>query len=124
MRTATVIPVDTMFRAFSDRTRLRILNLLRAGEICVCDIVEVLGASQPLVSRHLAYLRRAGLVVGRKEGLWIHYQLAPARSEVHKSLLTCLQCCSGVMPELARDVKRLKAKGCSARCNDAERCCN
>ena len=60
--TRTTPSVDRIFRAFSDRTRLRILNLLSAGELCVCDIVRVLDLPQPKVSRHLAYLRRAGLV--------------------------------------------------------------
>jgi ArsR family transcriptional regulator len=109
---ASTTSVDQMFRAFSDRTRLRILNLLRGGEICVCDLVDVLDAHQPLVSRHLAYLRRAGLVLARKEGLWMHYRLAPAGSEFHRSLLHCLECCFGAVPELAQDAKRLKAKGC------------
>ena len=54
-------PVDLVFRAFSDRTRLRILHLLRGGELCVCDLVKVLDVPQPKASRHLAYLRRAGL---------------------------------------------------------------
>ena len=62
--------VDTMFRAFSDRTRLRILHMLRDGELCVCDIVDVLGVPQPKASRHLSYLRKAGLVEARKDGLW------------------------------------------------------
>ena len=64
MTTKTLTPpVDFMFRAFSDRTRLRILHLLRGGELCVCDLVEVLGVPQPKASRHLAYLRKAGLVL-------------------------------------------------------------
>jgi len=120
---ATTVSVDKMFRAFSDRTRLRILNLLRGGEICVCDIVAVLDAPQPLVSRHLAYLRRAGLVRARKEGLWMHYRLAPAGSEFHKSLLNCLACCFTDVPELAKDGKRLKARGCAGRCDDEGGCC-
>src|SRR3954454_3991027 len=99
--------VDLVFRAFSDRTRLRILNLLRGGETCVCDLVEVLEGSQPKVSRHLAYLRRAGLVVGRKDGLWMHYSLTPAKSEFHKSLLNCLACCFQSVPELKRDAEKL-----------------
>ena len=127
MKTVTAaISVDKMFRAFSDRTRLRILNLLRAGgkgEICVCDLVEVLDAPQPLVSRHLAYLRRAGLVMARKEGLWMHYRLAPAATEFHKSLLNCLACCFGSVPELAKDVKRLRAKGYSECCGSERGCC-
>lgn len=123
MKTAVTVSVDRVFRAFSDRTRLRILNLLRSGEICVCDIVGVLGLSQPLVSRHLAYLRQAGLVLGRKEGLWIHYRLAPAASAFHKSLLNCLECCFGTVPELAKDGKRLKARGCCAAGGNSGRCC-
>src|SRR5271168_3267729 len=91
--TVTKDKVDMMFRAFSDRTRLRLLNLLRGGETCVCDLVDVLALSQPKVSRHLAYLRKAGLVVARKDGLWMHYRLAPAKSQFHKSLLNCLACC-------------------------------
>lgn len=106
-----------MFRAFSDRTRLRLLNLLRGGETCVCDLVEVLGVSQPKVSRHLAYLRRAGLVVSRKDGLWMHYSLAPARSEFHQSLLNCLACCFQSVPELKQDARRLaRAVPCLTDC--------
>src|SRR3954451_18525713 len=99
--------VDLMFRAFSDRTRLRILNLLRGGETCVCDLVDVIAAPQPKVSRHLAYLRRAGLVRSRKQGLWQHSSLTPATSEFHKSLLNCLACCFQSVPELKRDAERL-----------------
>ncbi len=92
-----------MFRAFSDHTRLRILNLLSAGEVCVCDLVTVLGMSQPKVSRHLAYLRRAGLVKARREGLWMHYRLTAAQGRFHKSLLYCLGDCFADAPQLARD---------------------
>jgi ArsR family transcriptional regulator, arsenate/arsenite/antimonite-responsive transcriptional repressor len=99
--------VDVMFRAFSDRTRLRILNLLRPGELCVCDLVRVIGAPQPTISRHLAYLRRARLVIARKDGLWMYYQLAAAKSAFHRKLLECLACCLGNVPELARDAQHL-----------------
>ena len=110
--------VDTMFRAFSDRTRLRLLNLLRGGETCVCDLVDVLGVPQPKVSRHLAYLRKAGLVVARKDGLWMHYRLSPAKSEFHKSLINCLACCFQSVPELKKDSGRLgrAASSCSTDC--------
>ncbi len=111
--------VDGMFRAFSDRTRLRVLNMLRSGETCVCDLVAVLGVPQPKVSRHLAYLRRMGLVIARKEGLWMHYRLAPAANEFHKSLLNCLASCFGAVPELAEDARVLasrKAAKCLAAC--------
>lgn len=108
----TVAPkesVGRLFRAFSDGTRVRILSLLREGEVCVCDLVRVLDAPQPTVSRHLAYLRKAGLVEARRQGLWMHYSLAAPGSPLHAKLLECLKCCPDAMPELARDAKRLKA---------------
>ena len=101
-------PVDLMFRAFSDRTRLRILHMLRGGELCVCDLVTVIDVPQPKISRHLAYLRRAGLVLGEKQGLWCHYTLAPARTPFHKKLLECLENCFQDVPELAEDAVLLK----------------
>lgn len=108
-----------MFRAFSDRTRLRILHLLLDGDLCVGDLVKVLRVPQPTASRHLAYLRRAGLVTARKNGLWSHYSLAPVRSAFHRHLLQCLQSCFGDVPELGRDqleVKKLrKSGGCCPR---------
>jgi len=100
--------VDKMFRALSDRTRLRIVNLLRDGERCVCDLVEVLGVPQPAVSRHLAYLRDAGFVVGRKEGLWHHYRLVPARRAFHRTLLACVESCGSEVPELVEDAKQMR----------------
>src|SRR5262249_28822648 len=69
--------ISTMFRAVSDPTRLRILRLLQAGEFCVGDLVTVLDLPQPSASRHLAYLRDAGLVADRKQGLWVYYSLTP-----------------------------------------------
>ena len=82
--------IDLAFRAFSDRTRLRILHVLQQGELCVGDMVEILQAPQPRVSRHLAYLRKANLVTVRKSGLWSHYSLAPAKTPFHRKLLECL----------------------------------
>lgn len=113
MKTKTIQRVDVMFRAFSDRTRLRILHMLREGELCVCHIVDVLGVPQPKASRHLAYLRKAGLVVARKQGHWSYYRLAPARTTFQRKLLDCLSCCFDDVPELAKDAKRLaKHKTC------------
>lgn len=103
------ISADRLFRAFSDRTRLRILNLLLGGELCVCDIVSTLRVPQPTASRHLAYLRRAGLVEARKEGLWHFYRLAPARTAFHQKLLDCLACCFQDVPQLEKDAKRLRS---------------
>jgi ArsR family transcriptional regulator len=107
--------VNLMFRAFSDRTRLRILHLLLVGELCVCDIVKVIRVPQPTASRHLAYLLRAGLITKRRQGLWAYYQLTPARSAFHHSLITCLRECSRDVAELAGDAKRaVKIKVCCA----------
>lgn len=67
-----------LFRALADETRLRALVLLHGeGELCVCELTEALQVSQPKMSRHLASLRELGLVAGRREGLWIHYRIAP-----------------------------------------------
>ena len=64
-----------LFAALSDRTRLRLLNLMNGREVCVCYFVEILKQSQPKVSRHLAYLRNAGVVNARREGKWMHYSI-------------------------------------------------
>ena len=66
-----------LYAALSDRTRLRLLYLMNGREVCVCYFVEILGQSQPKISRHLAYLRRAGIVVARRQGKWMHYKIAP-----------------------------------------------
>jgi len=68
--------LEQVFRALSDHIRLQILNLLRPGEVCVGDIHAALRIPQPTASRHLAYLRRSGLVITRRDGLWIYYRLA------------------------------------------------
>jgi ArsR family transcriptional regulator len=69
---------EQFFRALADRTRLRLLNLMREDEVCVCFFVEVLKTNQPKISRHLAYLRRAGIVGVRREGPWMHYRIVEA----------------------------------------------
>ena len=99
--------VSLAFAAFADPTRLRILNLLRGGELCVCDLISVLDVPQAKVSRHLAYLRRASLVNVRKDGLWAYYALAPARRTLHAKLMECLACCFADEPQLARDAAKL-----------------
>src|ERR1700712_2974504 len=84
-------PLDSatrLLKAFADPVRLRLLNLLSEGrEVCVCHLHEALGLPQPTVSRHLAYLRKAGLVAGRKDGLWVHYRLARPAGPLHRALL-------------------------------------
>ena len=106
--------ISRMFQAFSDPLRLRILYLLRQGEICVGDLVEILRVPQPTVSRHLCRLRQAGLVEIRKEGRWCFYALAGATSCFHERLLKCLGSCFEEVPELRDDAghaARLRARG-------------
>ncbi|MDH3717737.1 MAG: metalloregulator ArsR/SmtB family transcription factor [Planctomycetota bacterium] len=109
--------VDMMFRAFSDRTRLRILHALLNGEMCVGDIVSILALPQPRVSRHLAYLRKSGLVNVRKSGLWSYYSLAVAESSFHEKILSCISECFSEVPELqADDVRAAKLKKAGSCC--------
>ena len=98
--------VDLAFRAFSDRTRLRILCLLHEKAFCVGDIVDILQVPQPKISRHLAYLRKAGLMTVRKSGLWCYYSLAPAQSGFHRKLLSCLNNCFSEVPQIQADLAR------------------
>lgn len=115
--------IDLMFKAFSDRTRLRLLNLLLGGERCVGDLVAALDAPQPRVSRHLAYLRRAGLVSVRKAGLWKFYSLAPPQSVFHEQILHCIREFFGQVPELRADIERLLAGGgCCDAAGRATKC--
>ena len=106
-----------VLKAFADPVRLRLLNLL-AGEqeeACVCHLHEAMGLPQPTVSRHLAYLRKHGLVVGRKQGLWVHYRLAKAKTGLHRILLGCLGTCLGDPEVFEQDHQRLVR---SASCCD------
>ena len=107
-----------MFKALSDESRLRILSLLfTSGELCVCDIEEVMGCTQTKISRHLAYLRRAGLVDDRRQGLWMLYSIARPRSDEQRKTLDFL---AGVLRSndiARRDAERLAGrirKGCCA----------
>ena len=105
--------LDALFRALADATRLRLLNLIADREICVCYLVEILGMSQPKISRHLAYLRRAGMVSARREGKWMHYRLVipgdPAAGRILRETLAHLR----KKPDMKRDLTRLNAACCS-----------
>jgi ArsR family transcriptional regulator, arsenate/arsenite/antimonite-responsive transcriptional repressor len=109
-------PLDLMFRAFSDSTRLRIVHLLQheGGELCVGDIVTILRVPQPRASRHLSYLRRAGILDVREKGLWKFYRLTPARTAFHRKLLECLAVSTAELPVLGRD--RARARALTKRC--------
>ena len=115
----TLADSTRLLKAFADPVRLRLLNLLSGEreEVCVCHLHEALGLSQPTVSRHLAYLRKHGLVVGRKEGLWVHYRLAKAKAGLHRILLGCLDSCLGDPVIFSQDRQRLER---SASCCDGE----
>lgn len=84
--------LERLFHALADRTRLRLLHLMAEQEVCVCHFAEVLQAPQPKISRHLAYLRRAGLVTARRDGKWMHYRLAqPADADLARVLQSTLE---------------------------------
>jgi len=99
---------DQLFKAFGDETRLRILNLLAQRDCCVCEFQQLLRVPQPKISRHLAYLRRSGLVETRKCGRWVMYSLAKPQNSVHESLLRCVKNCF-------RDIEFLKRDATAAR---------
>jgi len=78
---------ELFFKALADKTRLRLLNLMGTDEVCVCFFVEILKTNQPKISRHLAYLRRAGIVSTRRDGPWTHYRIAqPADADAARVL--------------------------------------
>jgi ArsR family transcriptional regulator len=76
-----------VFAALADPTRLRLLHLIDGQEVCVCHLVEILRQAQPKISRHLAYLRRAGLVTARREGKWMHYRFSPPADPAAAAIL-------------------------------------
>ena len=107
--------MDRVFKALADPTRVRIVGLLLAGEICVCHIYETLGIPQSKASRHLAYLRRAGIVQGEKRGLWVYYSLASSESDTTRILVDAMRQCIGVLPTVQRDGAKLAKKLCCAQ---------
>ncbi len=110
--------LTTLLKALADESRLRILSLLlKSGELCVCDIESTMGCTQTKVSRHLAFLRNAGLVKARRQGLWILYSIAEPKSETHRQLLRCLASILEDQPVTGRDTKVLAQnvkRGCCA----------
>jgi ArsR family transcriptional regulator len=110
--------LEGLFQALGDRTRVRLLNLMSEGEVCVCFFVEVLGEPQPKVSRHLAYLRGAGLVNARRDGKWAHYSIEkpqhPTAREVFEAALASMR----EDGELQKDRAALARACCSTRVPD------
>ena len=108
-----IIALGQLLQALGDGTRLRILGLLLAGEVCVCDIHESLRIPQPKASRHLAYLRRAGLVEARREGLWMHYRLAESGDPIVRTVREAVIHALGHLEAVRKDAERLEKKtGC------------
>src|SRR5215207_3445624 len=108
-----VFDKELFFRALADRTRLRLLNLLRTEEVCVCFFVETLKTNQPKISRHLAYLRRAGIVGVRRDGQWIHYRIVePADPETARVLKDVMSWVAND-EEMQRDRDRLVSVCCA-----------
>lgn len=113
-RRAAVSQLDSLFKGFADPVRLRILNQLAAGELCVCDLVDLLRLPQSTISRHLKYLHRAGLVEVSREWKFAHYRLAEPAHSVHQTLLNCVRTCFQGIPQLDRErakaVARVRAR--------------
>jgi ArsR family transcriptional regulator len=89
-RASKPIHLASLFAALADSTRLRLLNLMAGREVCVCYFVEILRQGQPKISRHLAYLRKAGIVAARREGKWMHYRICPPADAVQASILNAV----------------------------------
>jgi ArsR family transcriptional regulator, arsenate/arsenite/antimonite-responsive transcriptional repressor len=106
------LSVERAFRALGDATRVRILHLLRGGALCVGDLVAALDVPQPTASRHLAYLRRSGLVLDERRGQWSFYKLAAPATGFHKKLMVCLD--AALTPQSRKDeasLARLQRRG-------------
>jgi ArsR family transcriptional regulator len=99
--------MELLFRALADRTRLRLLNLMGEDEVCVCYLVEVLKTHQPKISRHLAYLRKAGIVFARREGKWMHYRVVQPGDKRAAEVLKNIRDWLANDPEMQRDRSRL-----------------
>ena len=100
-----------LFAALADRTRLRLLNLMNGREVCVCYFVEILKQSQPKISRHLAYLRKAGIVSARREGKWMHYSIERPTDAGAAAILDATLASFSADREMQSDLSRL-AKAC------------
>ena len=113
MKKEKIFSIEHFFAALADQTRLRLLNLMGEQEICVCYFVEILGQSQPKISRHLAYLRKAGIVAARREGKWMHYRIVtpphPGAAKVLRETLAWLR----EEREMKADRARLSKACCS-----------
>lgn len=98
---------ELFFAALADRTRLRLLNLMRDGEVCVCFLAETLETNDPKISRHLSYLKRADLVTARRDGKWMHYRISEPSDKRAAEILNSTLDLVAADPEMRNDRKRL-----------------
>ncbi len=112
--------VEQVFKALADANRLRIVNLLLHGELCVCDIQYVLENSQPNISRHLAYLKNSGMVVDRRDGYRVFYRIVNPKASSRKLLFDFLRQIFKDEEQLEQDTRRLKDAIASGSCTISE----
>lgn len=104
---------ELFFAALADKTRLRLLNLMRDGEVCVCFFAGALGTNNPKISRHLSYLKRANLVTARREGKWMHYRLNEPADGLAREVFDAAMKMIDAMREMQADKQRLFEFCCS-----------
>lgn|SRR5262245_34456193 len=107
--------LENLFKALADRTRLRLIGLLGDSEVCVCFLVEILKTSQPKISRHLAYLRRAQIVTARREGKWMHYRLTDPPNEHAAKIFHEVRDSLTEHPEFQGDREKLERVCCAVQ---------
>jgi ArsR family transcriptional regulator len=107
------VNLANLFAALADSTRLRLLNLMAGREVCVCYFVEILGQGQPKISRHLAYLRKAGIVAARREGKWMHYSICPPADAAAASILAAVRASFGGDQQMQTDLATLDRACCA-----------
>ena len=115
MKPAKPFDIEILLRALADRTRLRLLNLIGDREVCVCFFVEILKTSQPKISRHLAYLRRAGIVSSRRDGKWMHYRVTEPKDAAAKRIFDDVRSWLQADVAMARERERLEGICCGIR---------
>lgn len=115
MKSQSPFDIEILLRALADRTRLRLLNLIGDREVCVCFFVEILKTSQPKISRHLAYLRRAGIVASRRDGKWMHYRITEPADVTAKRVFDDVRSWLQTDGAMSRERQRLEGICCGTR---------
>jgi ArsR family transcriptional regulator len=112
-RPAKPVPLASLFAALADNTRLRLLNLMAGREVCVCYFVEILRQGQPKISRHLAYLRKVGIVTARREGKWMHYRITAPADAAPASILAAVLASFRTDKQMQSDLAKLDRACCA-----------